>query len=240
MKMKNTLAISLLAGVMFAGPARAGIPVVDVAGNLQNMMNHIEDALSFAAQLTQLENQLAQARQTYNSLNGIRNMGQLLNNPMAREYLPKSVGDVYRLGTSVADRRFDGVSGNVRAIKQASAILKSEDFKNPNGAAAKMTDKAQSRLAAMQATAESGYNEAGQRFEKLQALVDKVDAAGDAKAVADLNARIAAEQVMMQNEQVKLSQMKQMQEAQELAAQQQAREVVGQLGGGNIVLVSQY
>lgn len=103
-----------------------------------------------------------------------------------------------------------------------------------------MTDKAQSRLAAMQATAESGYNEAGQRFEKLQALVDKVDAAGDAKAIADLNARIAAEQVMMQNEQVKLSQMKQMQEAQELAAQQQAREVVGQLGGGNIVLVSQY
>jgi len=52
---------------------------------------------------------------------------------------------------------------------------------------------------------EDGYNQASQRFSSIQVLLDKVNAAPDQKDIADLQARIQAEQVMMQNESTKLA-----------------------------------
>ena len=75
------------------------------------------------------------------------------------------------------------------------------------------------------AGAEEGYKTASQRFSDIQVLLDKIDAAPDAKDIADLQARIQAEQVMMQNEANKLVMLQQLASAQRDLQQQQAREI---------------
>jgi type IV secretion system protein VirB5 len=62
------------------------------------------------------------------------------------------------------------------------------------------------------------------RFASLQQLIDAIPGATDAKAVMDLQARIAAEQLMLQNEQTKLMVLQQAMEAEERARRQRAGE----------------
>ena len=56
----------------------------------------------------------------------------------------------------------------------------------------------------------------------------RFDSATDPKAIADLQARIGAEQGFIANEQAKLNVIAQMQQAQERIRQQQGREVIMQ------------
>ena len=62
------------------------------------------------------------------------------------------------------------------------------------------------------------YAQAGARFASLAQLVQAIGTATDAKAIADLQGRIAAEQAMLENEQAKLALLAQMAEAEGQAA----------------------
>ena len=53
--------------------------------------------------------------------------------------------------------------------------------------------------------AQRAFTNAGQRFAALQSLVNAIGNAPDAKAIADLQGRIAAEEAMLGNEQAKLA-----------------------------------
>lgn len=238
---KTTLAIVVALGLSAgAGQALAtGIPVID-AGNLtNNIMQHVQTLAQFAEQVQRLQSQLEEARKMYSAVNGIRGMGDLLNNPMLRQYVPKSYADLYKLGSDIDAGRYSGLSGSIKAIKKANRIVQSKDFKNPEGRAAKMMEKHQTELATMEAAAQAAYENAGQRFEDLQVLVDKVNQVQDQKAVLDLQARIQAEQVMMQNELTKLQLMQQLQQAQELQRRQEIREIGVSQAGGTILYADQ-
>jgi type IV secretion system protein VirB5 len=63
------------------------------------------------------------------------------------------------------------------------------------------------------------------RFADLQQLIDAVAQAADQKAVLDLQARIAAEAVMLQNEHTKLDVLYQGVQADRWASAQHAREL---------------
>lgn len=232
--LKQSLAVLAIAAI-FAGPAQAQIPVTDAASIAQDVMAHAENIAKWVSQLQEMKNQLDQAKQLYNSLNGARGMASLLNNPAAREYLPADAQQIYSLATTNGGS-FAGLSGSVKTLKQAGAILKSVDMKNTQSAG--MVDRAQTQIATMQATAEAAYRQAGERFSQLQTLVESVDAASDPKAAADLQNRIAAEQSMLQNEMLKLSMLRQLQDAQEKQLAQQKRERAATKGGGTPVMVS--
>lgn len=232
--LKQSLAALAIAAI-FAGPAQAQIPVTDAASIAQDVMAHAENIAKWVSQLQEMKAQLDQAKQLYNSLNGARGMASLLNNPAAREYLPAEAQQIYSLATT-GNAAFSSLSGSVKALKQAGAILKSTDMTNPRTAA--MVDQAQNQIATMQATAEAAFKQAGDRFQQLQTLVESVDSASDPKAAADLQNRIAAEQSMLQNEMLKLSMLRQLQDAQERALAQQKRERAATKGGGTPVMVS--
>ena len=70
------------------------------------------------------------------------------------------------------------------------------------------------------------YAQAGARFASLAQLVQAIGTATDAKAIADLQGRIAAEQAMLENEQAKLALLAQMAEAEGQLRAQQTRELV--------------
>jgi type IV secretion system protein VirB5 len=173
----------------------------------------------------------------FNAMNGVRGMASLINNPAARQYLPKSSQDIYALATTNGGQ-FSGLSGSLKAIKSASQIMKSTDLKNSTSGASVLLDKQQNQLATLQATAEASFDAAGQRFDTLQALVDTVDAANDPAAKADLANRINSETTMMQNELTKLNMLAMIHNAQEKQLAQQGRETTAKMGSGQPVYVN--
>jgi type IV secretion system protein VirB5 len=77
----------------------------------------------------------------------------------------------------------------------------------------------------MQATSQQALQASSQRFVTLQQLINAIPTAIDQKGALDLQARIAAEQAMLQNEQAKIQTLNQALQADERARQQRAQEL---------------
>jgi type IV secretion system protein VirB5 len=204
-------AFALLFGLAAGNSAQAGIPVIDGA----NLAQAIIQVQSWAQQYQQMVQQIQQMQQQYNSISGIRNMGSLVNNPAARQYLPSDYSTILSQGV-----------GNWQAIYNAA-----KKFDIGNSSLSGSSDVAQAfqavakQAAINRAGAELAYSTASQRFSDIQVLLDKVNNAPDAKDMADLQGRIQAEQVMMQNEANKLQMLQQLASAQRDLQNQQAREI---------------
>lgn len=203
-------ALVLAIGLASSVGAQANIPVIDGAGLIQavQQVTHMLD------QIQKMQQQLETARQQFDSMNGIRGMADLINDPTARRYLPPSAAAMYQLYDGAAGGQYSGLSGSIAALKQANAVI---DTAGLSQSTATMVDQNRNHVAAMQATAEAAFNAADQRFNTYQSLIQQLQHSPDPKSVMELQARIQAEQVMMQNEQTKLQMMNQL-----FAARQQA------------------
>lgn len=227
-KLKKLLRVGVLAASMgLAGHAHAGIPTIDVANlvsSLQQVFAWIEQYEQMMQQIEGVRQQVSQAERTYNSLSGIRNMGDLVNNPALRSYLPSD----WNQTLSVLSRPggFDNLSSSVTAIRDAARITGLDTSGlNANSAAGRSFVSSQNQAAMNRALGEAAYQAAGERFASIQQLLDKVNDAPEQKDVLDLQARISAETTMVQNEAVKLAAMEQATQAQRDIAYQQAREI---------------
>ena len=173
-----------------------------------------------------MQQQYQQLQQTYNSISGIRNMGDIANNPALRKYLPSDYQQTLKLGTGVANGQYGGLDGAVNAMKQASKIMDIEETGlDPESPAGKAYQNGQNQAALNRVLAEEGFKQSGARIDDLQQLLNKVNNAPDEKDIQDLQARIQAEQVMLQNEQLRLASLAQVQQAQKDIANQQALEM---------------
>jgi type IV secretion system protein VirB5 len=216
--MKKSMRMLALTAGIAAGQSTfaAGIPVFDAS----NLAQQIQQVTAWGQQFQQMEQQFTQMKQQYDSLSGIRGMASLVNNPALRNYLPPEYQQMLN-GQNMA-----GISGSVTAIRDAAKIVGVEGTGlDAASDAAKAFTNAQNQNALNRAIGEEGYRQASQRFSSIQQLLDKVNAAPDQKDILDLQARIQAEQVMMQNEQTKLNMMTYLAQAQRDIQQQQAREI---------------
>ena len=84
-RLKLTAVSCLMASTFAVMPANAaGIPVIDTANLIQTVaqvMNDVTKIQNQVQQITQLGNQLK-------SINGVRNLGDVFNNPLLRNYVP--------------------------------------------------------------------------------------------------------------------------------------------------------
>ena len=210
--LKNTFgALALFSVLSFGNSANAGIPVIDSA----NLAQAVHQVTAWAQQYQQMVQQIGQLQQQYQNLSGVRNMGSLVNNPAARQYLPADYQTILSQGV-----------GQWQAIYNATKKIDISDTSLSNSSDVAQAFQAVAKQAAInRAGAEEGYKTASQRFSDIQVLLDKINAAPDAKDIADLQARIQAEQVMMQNEANKLAMLQQLASAQRDLQQQQAREI---------------
>ena len=116
--------------------------------------------------------------------------------------------------------------GNSAAIRAASKVRGIEDTRIDAGSDTALAFEANARQAAInRATAEDGYRRASDRFADIQVLLNRVNTAPDAKDMADLQGRIQAEQVMLQNENAKLAMLGQVAQAQRDLAAQRSLEI---------------
>ena len=208
-RLKRLIAtITLFIGV--ASTAHAGIPVIDSTSIAQQ----IQQVVAWGLQFQQMQQQLQRMQQQFDSLNGSRGMANLVNNPAARQYLPADYQTILNSGY-----------GNSAAIRPTHGCLMTDTTLGATTDAARAFQSSGNQAAFNRATAEEGYRQASQRFSTIQVLLDRVNNAPDAKDMADLQGRIQAEQVMMQNESAKLAMLSQMQQAQRDLAYQQAAEI---------------
>jgi type IV secretion system protein VirB5 len=219
----------LVAAVVIGGAstAQAGIPVFDaasVAQAVQQVTAWGKQYTQMAQQYSQMVTSYNQAVTTHNSMNGVRGMNSLVNDPAVRRYLPNEWGQVMNLMSSPGG--YTNLQTRINGIRSAAQVTSIQDTGlDPNSAAGRAFVGAQNQAAMNRALSEEGYKQASDRIAAIQTLVDKVGDAPDAKDVADLQARIQAEQVMVQNELVKLHLMGQLQQAQRDIMAQQAREI---------------
>ena len=190
-------------------------------------------AASWANQLQGMQNQYTQIKSTYDSMNGNRGMGAVM--PLAnaaRNYLPQGAGDMVGVLNNTSNG-YSGMGNQIQALVNNNAILSNASLTNMNMTPAQtqlLTDR-RTNAAAMQSIASQGMANASARFNYLQSLTDQINTTTDPKSIAELNARIEAEQIMVTNEQTKLQQTVSLMQSRDAVTQQQQNELAIQQTG---------
>ncbi len=201
MNIKKTVSVAAAAAAL----AFTAIPANAFLGfGGSNIAKETTQIASWIAQYAQMVQEYNQLVEEYRSLNGIRGMASLVNNPQLRRYLPDEYKNILSQGY-----------GDWQALRTA--------LDNPVGSV-KLDKFRRDQLAIDEAMTLESYKQASRRFGDIQVLLDKINDASipDAKDMADLQARIQVEQVMMQNEMSKIAMMKNLQEIQQKKMDAQA------------------
>lgn len=215
-----TGALSLLAAV----PARAQLAVYD-ATSYAKILQQAQTAMQ---QLQRLETQVQQGRQLLDSLNVNSNVNAIasqLGTPQLRQFLP----DISKYEAAIRGD-FSGLgdlgarAGQIRAANRiytpAPAAGQSEADKYYTDGLEQSGD----RIARDMALGESVGNVSAQRLQGLEQLRQSLDTAPNARAVLDIQARIASENALIQNDQTRLQGMAMVQQAQDRMQTQRDRE----------------
>lgn len=184
----------------------------------------VEDARTALQQLRALQAQVEQGQALFDSLNAISDVNALasvLGVPEVRNPLPDlralraaADGDLTALG-DLADR--------AAAIRRETRL-----YTPPSGDAETYyrdsLERSGARTARDLAIGEAVSQASDQRLEGLESLRRALDYAPNARAVMDLEARLAAEQALIQNEQLRLQGLALTQAAEARLEEQRVRE----------------
>jgi type IV secretion system protein VirB5 len=201
----------------FAPQAKAQFAVIDVASIAQLIqeVQQMQQALQVA------QNQLSQAQQAYQSMTGLRGMQNLLSN-VNRNYLPSTWSQLP-----------SALASPLQAQISANAVLTPAQVAALSPAEQQQLNAARTNAALLQVAAQQAYSTTSGRFASVQTLINAIATATDQKGILELQARISAEQGMLQNDSSKLSVLYQAAQAQEWANRQTASEQVV-AGVGNL------
>jgi type IV secretion system protein VirB5 len=193
-----------------APSAHAQWAVIDVGAIAQL----VQEVQQMQQAVRTAQNQLTQAQQEYQSITGPRGMQNLLSGTV-RNYLP---ADWTQLSTVL--------SGPIQAKVNINAVLTSSQMASLSPAEQQYIISSRGNAALLQVATQQAYATASNRFASIQQLIAAISGASDQKGILDLQARVQAEQGMLQNENTKLQVLYQAAQAEEWARRQRAREQV--------------
>lgn len=207
-----------------SGAATIPAHALDIVYDPSNYAQAVQQVTQLAQQLTVMQQQYQQLMQTYQAIahlpqSALNDLGRQLNTSQFRNALPAQ-SDV--LG-SVMNGQGLG-PGNLG--QAAQAYLNQNRIHAPAAGdfqAREMQRNANS-VAGTQAMASELYQSAANRITVLQGIESQLASAPDAKAVADIQARIAAEQAYIQAQQVQAQSLAMWQASQERNHQQRGEE----------------
>lgn len=211
--------MAMAAAAMLAAPAaRAQWAVIDSA-SLAQLMTEVQ---TLQQQLLTARGELLQAQQAFRSTTGPRGMQNLLSGTV-RNYLPPDWLRVEAL-LQGGGGGYGALAAQVSGAMSANAVLPGPRLATLFAAGRERIVAARQSAALQQALTQGALANTSARFASLQALISAIPAAGDQKAVLDLQARMSAELAMLANEQTKLQALYQATQAQDAANRLQERE----------------
>jgi type IV secretion system protein VirB5 len=218
-KIQLSIALSLVVALLGVCPqAKAQWAVVDV-GAIAQLIQQYE---TLKQQLTTAESQLSQAQAQYQSITGGRGMQNLLNGTN-RNYLPSDWSQIVA-AINQTGNGLNPLAANIQSSVRANAVLTPQQMATFSPAERTQLQSARNSAAILQAISQQALITTSSRFASLQQLINTIGTASDEKSILDLQARIQAEQVMLQNENTKLGILYQAAQAQEWARKQATRE----------------
>lgn len=191
------LVLTLIAGL----PARAQFAVFDPANftqNLQQVAHMLTQLKRIQTQIEVARNQFETAKAQLQGASGHRGMGRLVVDA-TRDYLPPDWKDAVGAGSSVYSL--------ARDIKAEAKYLSDANLAGVNSAYRDALRASGDSAINGMASAAAVFESSSSRFQRLQVLMDKIETAEDQKAIDDLQARIQAEQTMLQNELIRAQAM---------------------------------
>lgn len=202
-----------LAGAVSTAHA-GGIPVIDVANlaqTIQQVVNDVTKIQNQVQQITQLQNQLA-------SINGIRNLGNVFNNPLLRNYVP---AEAYTFVNAVSTGGYSGLTGTSKALRDAGMVYNCMDL---SGDARTRCQAALAQPYQHKGLLQDAMTSAAGRLSQIQSLMDQINATTDQKAVQEIQARIGAENALLAHEATQIQMLQGMADSEERIARSRDRE----------------
>lgn len=181
-----------------------GIPVIDASTLAQNILQ-VQHMLS---QIQELQAQLETANRTLERMSGSRGLA------------------------NVIDSAYDtAVNVNPSAVLSTAGI-KSADEHGLTGELANIYNSGNENTATWLGQSQKSLEQSQQRFSDLTGLVSKINDSPDQKDILDLQARISAEQVFLQNEQAKLAMLRSQADANQAMHNQRIQQMAIESVGG--------
>ena len=208
--------IALSATLLSTSAVAQGVPVVDtqnIAQNIQQLRQMIEDELlqneqlrQLREQLTTLTDQLAELQRTYEALTRLAELPEVIRTEMEDELnglLDQEFGDIQATIRAIRTGDFSGLSGSGAAEieTQMDRVLAELGFDDDTLREMATSGNAGAERIATQATtgalvsaaAQNSYDDAGQSLERVERLVGLIDDMDELKESVDLNTRVTAE-----------------------------------------------
>ncbi|MBS7545519.1 type IV secretion system protein [Ancylobacter oerskovii] len=215
-KMKGlAMGIALALGSSMAvSPAMAsGVPTVDVAAIAQML----QQFMVLQDQLKNMKSQLEEAQKQVNAMTGTRGMENVLKGEN-RNVIPTNWQE------TLAVMNGGEITGLAKSIRDNASRVDTAALDRMAPALRELSEGWANSAASEQAAAGTAYNSASERFARLQSLMDAIPQATDMKAIADLQARIQVEQVMLENESIKMQALAQAAASQRRLEERQSSE----------------
>lgn len=210
----NIVAVALVVAVVSPVAHAQGIPVFDA-----------QDVAQGIATVLQLEQQVQQEIQIYQSTVGTRGFGALLTNPVVANSLPSNWQGVY---TAVQNGGYAGLTGRAQALRSASEIYNCED---QSGIDQQVCQRALNKPFQDKVFGQQAYQTELQELKQIQSLMQQIDVTQDPKGVAELQARIQTETTAVGDEMTKLQLFRMLADTEDrLVAEQQSELVLSRAG----------
>jgi type IV secretion system protein VirB5 len=191
--------------MLASGSARAQFAVIDVANLAQQVQQVAAWAQQYKQMVQDLQNQVQQINQltvTYNAMTGTRGFEGLLNGASqqsARRYLPADLAQIAALYNGSIVPGYGTLTARINKLQVTLSTLPPGYFADSADAQASLK-LTLSSLATEQAVAEAAYQSVTDRIPLVEGLMAAIRTTNDPKGIAELQARIAGEQVLSVNE----------------------------------------
>ena len=191
-----------------------GIPVIDVANLIQTIMQVLND-------VTEIENQVQQITRLQgqlDSINGMRNLGNVFNNPALRNYVP---AEAYTFVNAIDGSGYAGLRATGKALRDARMVYNCLDLA---GAARTSCQAALAQPYQHKGLLQDAMHSAASRLSQIQSLMNQINATSDQKAVQEIQARIGAENPLLAHEATQIQMLQAMADSDERIARSRDRE----------------
>jgi len=220
---RSAIAAAALAALTFSSaPARAaGIPVIDVSNLAQTIQQVIHDITAIQNQIMQIQ----QFQQQLSSLNGIHNLGQVLNNPLLRNYIP---AEAFTVINAVNTAGYGGLNNTARALRDLNMVYNCMD---QVGDARTQCQATLAQPYQQKGLLQDAMKAAAGRLTQINGLMDQINATVDQKSVQEIQARIGAENALLAHEMSQLQMLQGMADSEERISRSRERERQYQMVG---------
>ncbi len=190
MNLRLKAAAALIVACCATNVRAQGIPVIDIANLIQTILQVLNDVTEIANQVQQIKQLQAQI----DSINGMRGLGTVFNNPALKNYVPP---EAYTVLNGVNVSGYSGLSATAKALRDVGMIYNCTDL---SGAARTECQAALAQPYQHKGMLQDAMKAAASRLSQINSLMGQINATADQKAVLEIEARINAENALLAHE----------------------------------------